>query len=197
MTGRRRFRICVRGVVQGVGFRPFVYTCAASLGLTGSVRNDSAGDETGVVAALKDAFQTALKAKDGQIEALQGHVVSLQAEAATARKAADQAELDVDRLESELEAEKIARAEALFSSEAKQRFVREAQTLAALRHPNIIPIYEFGESGGLPYIVEELCDGPNLAVIDGRMVKALGWYDNEWGFANRMVDLTHILGGTP
>ena len=31
-------------------------------------------------------------------------------------------------------------------------------------HPNIIPIYEFGESGGLPYIVEELCDGPNLAI---------------------------------
>jgi serine/threonine protein kinase len=59
---------------------------------------------------------------------------------------------------------KVARAEALFSSEAKQRFVREAQTLAALRHPNIIPIYEFGESGGLPYIVEELCEGPNLAV---------------------------------
>ncbi|GFG49585.1 carbamoyltransferase HypF [Mycolicibacterium agri] len=43
MTGRRRLRICVRGVVQGVGFRPFVYTCAAALGLTGSVRNDSAG----------------------------------------------------------------------------------------------------------------------------------------------------------
>jgi eukaryotic-like serine/threonine-protein kinase len=59
---------------------------------------------------------------------------------------------------------KVARAEALFSSEAKQRFVREAQTLASLRHPNIIPIYEFGESGGLPYIVEELCDGPNLAI---------------------------------
>ncbi len=43
MTGRLRLRVCVRGVVQGVGFRPFVYTCAAALGLTGSVRNDSAG----------------------------------------------------------------------------------------------------------------------------------------------------------
>jgi hydrogenase maturation protein HypF len=43
MTGRLRLRICVRGVVQGVGFRPFVYTCAAALGLTGSVRNDSLG----------------------------------------------------------------------------------------------------------------------------------------------------------
>lgn len=40
---RRRMRICVHGVVQGVGFRPFVYTTATALGLSGSVRNDSAG----------------------------------------------------------------------------------------------------------------------------------------------------------
>jgi hydrogenase maturation protein HypF len=43
MTGRCRIRVCVRGVVQGVGFRPFVYTTAAELGLPGSVRNDSSG----------------------------------------------------------------------------------------------------------------------------------------------------------
>lgn len=43
MTVRRRVRICVHGVVQGVGFRPFVYTTAAALGLSGSVRNDSSG----------------------------------------------------------------------------------------------------------------------------------------------------------
>lgn len=43
MTARRRLRIDVHGVVQGVGFRPFVYTTAAGLGLSGSVRNDSAG----------------------------------------------------------------------------------------------------------------------------------------------------------
>lgn len=43
MTARRRLRVCVHGVVQGVGFRPFVYTTAASLGLSGSVRNDSSG----------------------------------------------------------------------------------------------------------------------------------------------------------
>lgn len=43
MTGRCRRRIAVHGVVQGVGFRPFVYTAAASCGLSGSVRNDSSG----------------------------------------------------------------------------------------------------------------------------------------------------------
>jgi hydrogenase maturation protein HypF len=40
---RRRLNIQVHGVVQGVGFRPFVYTTAAALGLAGSVRNDSSG----------------------------------------------------------------------------------------------------------------------------------------------------------
>jgi hydrogenase maturation protein HypF len=43
MTARRRLRVCVHGVVQGVGFRPFVYTTAATLGLSGSVRNDTSG----------------------------------------------------------------------------------------------------------------------------------------------------------
>jgi hydrogenase maturation protein HypF len=38
---RRRFT--VRGVVQGVGFRPFAYTHATALGLIGSVRNGSEG----------------------------------------------------------------------------------------------------------------------------------------------------------
>ncbi|WKZ19200.1 MAG: type I glyceraldehyde-3-phosphate dehydrogenase [Candidatus Jettenia sp. CY-1] len=30
-------------------------------------------------------------------------------------------------------------------------------------------------------------------VIDKRMVKVVSWYDNEWGFSNRMVDLTVLI----
>ena len=59
---------------------------------------------------------------------------------------------------------KVARAETLFSDEARQRFRREARVLAAVRHPNIVAIHEAGEIDGLPYIVQELCHGPNLAV---------------------------------
>ncbi|WP_299644917.1 carbamoyltransferase HypF [uncultured Chloroflexus sp.] len=40
---QRRWRISVRGIVQGVGFRPFVFGLAERWGLAGFVRNDSAG----------------------------------------------------------------------------------------------------------------------------------------------------------
>ncbi|MHB8564505.1 MAG: erythrose-4-phosphate dehydrogenase, partial [Acidiferrobacteraceae bacterium] len=30
-------------------------------------------------------------------------------------------------------------------------------------------------------------------VMQGRMVKVLAWYDNEWGFSNRMLDTTKAL----
>ena len=30
-------------------------------------------------------------------------------------------------------------------------------------------------------------------VIDGNMVKVFGWYDNEWGYSNRLVDLTALV----
>jgi glyceraldehyde 3-phosphate dehydrogenase len=31
-------------------------------------------------------------------------------------------------------------------------------------------------------------------ITNGRMVKVLGWYDNEWGYSNRLVDLVAFIG---
>lgn len=34
-----------------------------------------------------------------------------------------------------------------------------------------------------------IVDGPSTMVIDGTQLKVLAWYDNEWGYVNRMMDL--------
>ncbi|MGQ7828932.1 type I glyceraldehyde-3-phosphate dehydrogenase [Altererythrobacter sp. Z27] len=38
-------------------------------------------------------------------------------------------------------------------------------------------------------------DSLETGVIDGKLVRVLSWYDNEWGFSNRMVDTAGVMGG--
>ncbi|MGH8867398.1 MAG: carbamoyltransferase HypF [Actinomycetes bacterium] len=63
--GRVRRRLRVEGVVQGVGFRPFVYALAAEHGLAGFVGNDAAGVccEVEGPAHAVDAFTRALASR--------------------------------------------------------------------------------------------------------------------------------------
>ncbi|MFF5443777.1 type I glyceraldehyde-3-phosphate dehydrogenase [Streptomyces sp. NPDC012888] len=35
----------------------------------------------------------------------------------------------------------------------------------------------------------------SLTMVQGKQVKVVGWYDNEWGYSNRLVDLTVYVGG--
>src|SRR5262249_44726507 len=54
------------------------------------------------------------------------------------------------------------------SSEELARFRREAEAVAHLQHPNIVQIYEIGESSGLPFFSLEYIDGGSLAKkLDG------------------------------
>ena len=46
---------------------------------------------------------------------------------------------------------------------ARARFAREAKAAAALRHPNVVDVRDYGFDGALPYLVMELLSGEDLA----------------------------------
>ena len=37
-------------------------------------------------------------------------------------------------------------------------------------------------------------DATQTAVVDGQLARVMGWYDNEWGFSNRMADTAALFG---
>src|SRR5450756_3004321 len=63
MSELRGTKLHITGIVQGVGFRPFVYSLAVRFGLSGWVRNTSAGVEIEVdgLPGKMDEFVQALK----------------------------------------------------------------------------------------------------------------------------------------
>jgi len=54
-----------------------------------------------------------------------------------------------------------------------------------------------------PLVSSDLIKNPYSSVVDalstnvvgGTLIKVLSWYDNEWGFSNRVLDLTKIVAG--
>jgi len=38
-----------------------------------------------------------------------------------------------------------------------------------------------------------IVDAPLTKVVDGTLAKVFSWYDNEWGFSNRVSDLLHFM----
>ena len=68
---------------------------------------------------------------------------------------------------------KVIRADATSAADQRARFEREAHALAALNHPNIVIVHDFGIADGQPYIVSELVEGESLrALLQGKPTHA-------------------------
>lgn len=71
--------------------------------------------------------------------------------------------------------------------------------MKAAAHGEMKNIISYSEN---PLVSSDLNHDPNSAifaslltkVLDGDLVKIIAWYDNEWGFANRMIDVTRVMG---
>jgi serine/threonine-protein kinase len=63
---------------------------------------------------------------------------------------------------------KMLRSDGFLSREAQERFQREARTASMLVHPGIAQVFDYGIEDGVPYLVMELVDGPELSeIIEG------------------------------
>ncbi len=76
-------------------------------------------------------------------------------------------------------------------SHAEERFVREAQVVASLDHPNIVKVFATGEERGIPYLAMELLEGCPL----DRVLKHLGGKAPERLTGSDLVDAIQVLSG--
>ncbi len=60
---------------------------------------------------------------------------------------------------------KVPRAGELAGSAARDRFLREARSVAQLSHPSIVPVHEVGQQEGVPFLVSEFVSGTTLADV--------------------------------
>src|SRR3972149_1914660 len=63
---------------------------------------------------------------------------------------------------------KVLPREFMHDAQFRARFEREAKMVALLEHPAIVPVYDFGEEEGQPYIVMRFMSGGSLADRLGR-----------------------------
>jgi WD40 repeat protein/tetratricopeptide (TPR) repeat protein len=101
---------------------------------------------------------------------------------------------------------KVPRAGNLPGGEELARFLREARSVAQLRHPSIVSVYEVGQQDGIPFLVSEFVRGVTLAeLLTGRrpdpreaasLLAAVAdalQYAHEQGIIHRDVKPSNIL----
>ncbi|WP_419919796.1 type I glyceraldehyde-3-phosphate dehydrogenase [Candidatus Poriferisocius sp.] len=69
---------------------------------------------------------------------------------------------------------------------------------AAATGGSLAGVLDYSEA---PLVSADICGSPASCTFDskltmalGNLVKVSGWYDNEWGYSNRLVDLVEIVG---
>jgi eukaryotic-like serine/threonine-protein kinase len=83
---------------------------------------------------------------------------------------------------------KVMAAPLLDNPDARQRFLREGRTAAALKHPNVVDVTDVGVSGTTPFLVMELLDGEDLeAFLERRK------HLEEWEVAELIVPIVAAL----
>jgi glyceraldehyde 3-phosphate dehydrogenase len=86
---------------------------------------------------------------------------------------------------------------AVLNTEASVADINDAFKKAATRGP-LAKVLEYSEA---PLVSSDIVGSPasctfdaGLTMVVGNLVKVCGWYDNEWGYSNRLVDLIKVVG---
>jgi glyceraldehyde 3-phosphate dehydrogenase len=85
----------------------------------------------------------------------------------------------------------------ILNEEVTSEQVNEAFAAAAKSGP-LANVLDYSDA---PLVSTDIVGSPasctfdsKLTMANGTLVKVLGWYDNEWGYSNRLVDITRIVG---
>lgn len=82
----------------------------------------------------------------------------------------------------------------LHQSGLYERFEREVEVVARLEHPHILPIYDYGKAGDIPYIVMRLLAGGSMAQIAQTGVKSLNMLEKPLNQVALALDYAHEHG---
>jgi glyceraldehyde 3-phosphate dehydrogenase len=66
----------------------------------------------------------------------------------------------------------------------------DSKTLSQVLEYSTLPVVS-SDIIGNPH--SSIYDAPFTRVVEGNLIKTLNWYDNEWGYSNRVVDLIDRL----
>jgi serine/threonine protein kinase len=75
-----------------------------------------------------------------------------------------------------------------------ERFKREVEVISQLEHPHILPIYEFGEADGMPYIAMRYLGGGSMAQMIRRGVPDLDDLIRPLRQISQALDYAHLQG---